>query len=246
MPRRPLIEVLQRRDPPLDDPAAAVADFRVTVDGVIVTNPQSQVDTTARIVVKPRREPQGVRKLGRVLDALEVDVSGRTAVDIGACTGGFTLALLERGAEKVFAVDVGYGQLLGSLQQDERVVSMERTNVADLTPEMLGGHPGIVVADVTKMKLREVAQQLAANDVPAVGTLFVGLVKPMFELGLGELPTTPEGLDKALQAATTGTEAAGWRVLQTVESSVRGHHGAVEFFVLAVWPPSEDGQPGPS
>jgi 23S rRNA (cytidine1920-2'-O)/16S rRNA (cytidine1409-2'-O)-methyltransferase len=236
MTRRSLLELLQRRDPPIDDPAAALEEFRVTVDGAVMTNPRSQVDTAARIVVRPRRDPQGVQKLGFALDAFGVDVSGAMAVDLGACTGGFTLALLRRGAAKVHAVDVGYGQLLGSLRQDERVVNLERTNVADVTPGLLGGHPSLVVADVTKIKLRELAQQIADNDVPAPGTRLVGLVKPMFELGMGHLPTTPEELESALALAVEGTEAAGWQVRRTIESSVRGHRGAIEYFLLAEWP----------
>lgn len=236
MPRRPLIDLLQRRDPPIDDPDAALAEFRVTVDGAVVTNPRSRVDTAARIIVKPRRDPQGVQKLGYALDTFHVDVTGATAVDLGACTGGFTLALLRRGAAKVFAVDVGYGQLIGSLQQDDRVVNLERTNVADVTPEVLGGHPSVIVADVTKIKLRDVARQIADHRVPAPGTVLVGLVKPMFELAMGELPTTARELDEALTRAVEGTEAAGWEVRGTIESAVRGHRGAIEYFLMAEWP----------
>lgn len=234
--RRPLIELLKRREPPVDDPLEALADLRVLVDGAVVTNPASQVRTDARIVVQAPRQPRGLEKLGRALDSFGVPVEGAVALDIGACTGGFTIALLRRGAATVVAVDVGFGQLLGSLQQDSRVVNLERTNVADVTPELLGLRPDLIVVDVTKLKLRDVAAQLVGNGVPRPGTLFVGLVKPMFELGLGELPTTPGELRRALASATEGVGRAGWEVQATMESELRGHHGAVEHFVLARWP----------
>jgi 23S rRNA (cytidine1920-2'-O)/16S rRNA (cytidine1409-2'-O)-methyltransferase len=236
-----LIDLLHRRDPPLDDAGAALAEFRVLVDGVIVTNPAARVRTDAAVVVRDRRQPQGVTKLGSALDRLDVAVEGRLGMDVGACTGGFTLALLHRGARRVVAVDVGYGQLLGSLQQDERVVNLERTNVSDLTPELvaapevLGGLPDVVVADVTKIPLRQVGRQLAERRVPAAGADLVGLVKPMFELATGELPTAPADLDRAVRLAESGLAGHGWTVVETIESAVRGHGGAVEYFVHARW-----------
>lgn len=233
--RRRLLDLLAERDPPVDDAADAIAEFRVLVDGSIMTNPNSMVRSDARVVVRQRTQPQGARKLGHALDRLAVEVDGRVAVDIGACTGGFTVALLERGAARVFAVDVGFGQLLGSLQQDTRVISLERTNVADVTPLILGLRPDLIVADVTKLTLRDAAKQLAENDVPKPGTEFVGLVKPMFELATGELPNEPAELERAVQLAATGIAACGWDVLAAVESDVRGHNGAVEFFVHARW-----------
>ena len=164
-----------------------------------------------------------------------MSVDGAVGLDLGACTGGFTQVLLDRGAARVFAVDVGYGQLLGSLRQDERVVSLERTNVADVTPALLGCQPDVIVCDVTKMSLREVGRQLAANGVPAPGAHFVGLVKPMFELGVGELPEGDD-LDRALELALNGLADARWEPLDSMESPVVGHRGAVEFFALVRWP----------
>ena len=242
MRRRKLIDLLENRDPPVDDPEGAVAELRVTVDGAVVTNPTSMVRPDARIVVRPPKVPQGVRKMRAALDHFGVDPTGRRAVDLGACTGGFTLALLEAGASEVAAVDVGYGQLLGSLQQDPRVQNHERTNVAEVTPALLGGHPGLVVVDVTKLSLRDVARQLVANEVPGPGTELVGLVKPMFELGWGELPTSAVDLDAALQLAVDGIAAEGWDVIATMESPVRGHRGAVEYFVHARWPDRDGGE----
>lgn len=230
-----IVKLLAAMDPPVDDPEAALADHRVLVDGAVVTNPASQVLPSARVVVKPPRRPRGTEKLGAALDRFDVAVAGRIGLDLGACTGGFTQALLDRGATQVFAVDVGYGQLLGSLRQDTRVVSLERTNVADVTPELLGTRPGVVVVDVTKLSLREVVRQLARHDVPETGTELVGLVKPLFELGIGELPEGEE-LAHALRLAEEGLVDAGWEHLGSMESPMRGHRGAVEFFVHGRWP----------
>ncbi len=239
--RLALVDLLQRRDPPLDDPSAALAEFRVQVDGVIITNPAARVRSDAAVVVKAPRQPRGIRKLGLALDRLGVAVDGRLGLDVGACTGGFTMALLERGARRVVAVDVGYGQLLGSLGQDARVVNLERTNVADLSPQLLGapdvlgGLPEIIVADVTKIPLRQVGIQLAQSKVPARGADLVGLIKPMFELAVGVLPTTATDLDRAVALAASGRAEHGWTVVETIESIVRGHGGAVEYFVHARW-----------
>src|SRR5690625_1778223 len=104
--RRRLLELIERKDPPVEDPESALAEFRVTVDGAVVTNPDSMVRTDARVIVKPPREPQGVRKLGHALDHFGVEPEGMDALDLGACTGGFTMALLQRGAARVAAVDV--------------------------------------------------------------------------------------------------------------------------------------------
>jgi 23S rRNA (cytidine1920-2'-O)/16S rRNA (cytidine1409-2'-O)-methyltransferase len=234
--RRPLPEILTAKEPPVDDPLAAIAERRVMVDGAVVTNPRSLVRADARIVVKPRKAPQGLRKLRYALERFGVEVDGKVCLDLGASTGGFTLALFERGARLVFAVDVGFGQLLGSLQQDPRVVNLERTNVADVTPELLGTVPDLIVVDVTKLKLRDVGAQLVANRVPGPGTEFVGLVKPMFELARGELPTSREELEEACAQAAAGLAASGWSVLGTIESVVPGHRGAVEFFLHARYP----------
>jgi 23S rRNA (cytidine1920-2'-O)/16S rRNA (cytidine1409-2'-O)-methyltransferase len=232
--RRRLGAALARMHPPVEDPEEALAEHRVSVDGVIVTNPGSMVRPDARIVVRPRKVPRGVHKLGHALDAFGIDVHGMVGLDLGACTGGFTRALLDRGADRVFAVDIGFGQLLGSLQQDPRVVNLERTNVADVTPELLGVRPDIVVADVTKVPLRELGRQVAANEVPRPGTVLVGLVKPIFELGVGALPDDAE-VDRALALAIEGLADEGWAPRGSMRSEVVGQGGAVEHFVHAVW-----------
>jgi hypothetical protein len=106
----------------------------VRVDGLIVTNPRACVPRGAAVTIAaPPTPPRGARKLAAGLDAFADPVAGRVALDLGAAAGGFTHALLAAGARRVYAVDAGHGQLLGSLRADGRVVNLERTNLADLT-----------------------------------------------------------------------------------------------------------------
>src|SRR3712207_2459095 len=108
-----------------------LVDGRVLVDGFPVRNPRSLVNARARVELVARERLRGEVKLGRALALLHVDVRGRVALDVGAAAGGFTKALLAAGARRVYAVDTGHGQLLGSLRQDPRVVNLERTNLGE-------------------------------------------------------------------------------------------------------------------
>jgi 23S rRNA (cytidine1920-2'-O)/16S rRNA (cytidine1409-2'-O)-methyltransferase len=235
-PRVPLLRLLESREPPLPDPLACIIAGRVLVDGSVVTNPASRVRRDARIVVQGARHPRGVDKLGPVLDALGVDPKGWAVLDVGACTGGFTQAVLDRGARRVFAVDVGYGQLLGSLRQDPRVVNLERTNASEVTARLLGEAVDLIVADVTYVRLGIIIAELTVGLRPSPGAQLVGLVKPMFELERGELPDSPEEISKAGERASRDARSAGWEVLGVVESPIRGAQGAVEVFLHCRWP----------
>jgi 23S rRNA (cytidine1920-2'-O)/16S rRNA (cytidine1409-2'-O)-methyltransferase len=231
----PLVDLVARRRPDIDDPAAAIADLSVQVDGTIATNPRALVRADASLTVKADQAPRGREKLGHALDRLGVAVDGTACLDIGACTGGFTLALLERGAATVHAVDVGHGQLLGSLRADPRVVNLERTNVADLDAVLVPAPLDVVVVDVSRLGLGEAVAQLTERVTLRSGATLLGLVKPMFELRLGELPTDQTELDDACDRAARAVGQAGWTVLDVTESAVRGSRGAVEFFVHATW-----------
>ncbi|HZU72303.1 MAG TPA: SAM-dependent methyltransferase [Acidimicrobiales bacterium] len=228
-----LVDLLAARQPPVPDPLDALSEGRVLVDGAVVTNPASLVRRDARVVVHEPRRPRGVEKLGHFLDSQSVSVAGRTALDVGACTGGFTRALLDRGAVRVFAVDVGYGQLLGSLRQDPRVVNLERTNASAVTPALLGTTVDLIVVDVTYVRLGLIVAELTANLDPPAGAELVGLVKPMFELERGELPTDPEEIAEAGRRAAADAARAGWQVVAVVDSQVVGSGGARELFLHA-------------
>jgi 23S rRNA (cytidine1920-2'-O)/16S rRNA (cytidine1409-2'-O)-methyltransferase len=206
----------------------------VYVDGFPVRNPESLVSGGARVEVREPRVLQGELKLAAALAAFRPPVVGKVALDVGASTGGFTRALLAAGAARVYAADAGHGQLLGSLRQDGRVVVLERTNLAALGPELIPETIDLVTIDVSYLALARAVPQLARVPL-AAGAELLALVKPMYELGLGALPP-PEEIPEAVERARRGILGAGWRVLGTIESPVRGHGGAREVWLHAVRP----------
>jgi len=224
-----LFDELRRVRPDIDEPLEAIASGLVTVDGVSVTNPGSRVRPGCSIVVAEPKELRGSAKLRFALDRFGIDVEDMVALDVGAAAGGFTTVLLERGAAKVYAVDAGHGQLLGSLQQDPRVVNLERTNIADVKiPEPVD----FVVIDVSYLALRDAVAQLDRVEFRPAAAL-VGLVKPMFELRLASAPTDEPTLDGAIAEASAGVETAGWSIAGSARSPVLGAKGALEGFVFA-------------
>jgi 23S rRNA (cytidine1920-2'-O)/16S rRNA (cytidine1409-2'-O)-methyltransferase len=203
---------------------------RVLVNGVPVRNPRSLVARDASVTVEEQLELRGTKKLRAALAAFRVDVRGRVVVDFGASTGGFCVALLEAGAARVYAVDVGHGQLLGSLRQDPRIINKERTNLAEARlPEPVG----LVTMDLAYLSVASAAAQLGALSFTEDAQL-IALVKPMFELARATAPTDHESLAEALDHAARGLEANGWRVLASIASPVEGARGAREGFVHAV------------
>jgi 23S rRNA (cytidine1920-2'-O)/16S rRNA (cytidine1409-2'-O)-methyltransferase len=217
--------------PELAEPEAAIRRGRVLVEGVPALNPRRLVPADQPLVVLPDPVPRGTRKLGPTLDRLRIDVRGAVALDAGAAAGGFTSALLEAGAARVYAVDVGYGQLVGSLRQDGRVVVLERTNVADLTTEVVTKPLDLITLDLSYVSVARAVPQLHRVTLRSDAHL-VALVKPMFELGVGTLPP-PDRWQDAIDHAVAGVAGAGWRVEEVVRSPILGARGAVEFFLYA-------------
>ncbi|MEA2404403.1 MAG: rRNA (cytidine1920-2-O)/16S rRNA (cytidine1409-2-O)-methyltransferase [Thermoleophilaceae bacterium] len=232
-PRRKLSIELARRRPDLPDPDRLIRAGRVLVDGAVVTNPDSMVLPGSAIALDDPAPLRGTLKLGPALDRFGVDPRGRVCLDAGASAGGFTSTLLERGVRRVYAVDVGFGQLLGSLRQDERVVNLERTNVAHLDTRLVPDPVDLVTLDLGYLSLADGVPQLGALNY-APGADLVALVKPMFELRLGEPPDDRATLDEALHRATDGVERAGWHVEESMDSPVRGGGGAAELFLHAL------------
>jgi 23S rRNA (cytidine1920-2'-O)/16S rRNA (cytidine1409-2'-O)-methyltransferase len=230
----PLLEALRRQYADLADPHAAIAAGRVLVDGSVATNPTAQVGASASIRVIAPRTLRGTDKLGEALDTFGVACAGAVALDIGAAAGGFTRALLDRGARQVYAVDVGHGQLAGALQANERVIHLERTNLASLNAVLVPEPPDVVTIDVSYLSLGEAVRQLGETgvDLRSKCPHLVGLVKPMFELRLAQLPS-PDEAPEAVALAAAGISAAGWSVLGTCDSSVGGANGAIEYWVHA-------------
>ncbi len=195
--------------------------------------PGQQVDAEAELAVRepPRFVSRGGEKLAHALDALGVDPSGRDCLDVGASTGGFTDCLLQRGARRVIALDVGYGQLHPRLRSDPRVTVMERVNVRTL--EALPLAPALVVCDVSFISVQTALP--AALRLAAAGWEALVLVKPQFEAGRAD---APKGVvrDHAVRARVLHevcAAAAGWgaRVLGVVDSGLPGPKGNREFFV---------------
>jgi 23S rRNA (cytidine1920-2'-O)/16S rRNA (cytidine1409-2'-O)-methyltransferase len=233
--RRPLAREIARRWPHLADEAEAlVARGSVEVDGLRVTNPRSLVDAGASVrIAAGERVLRGRVKLAAALERFGVDARGAVALDAGAAAGGFVQALLDAGARRVYAVEAGFGQLLGSLAQDERVVNLERVNVGALDRTLVPDPLDLVSLDIGYLPLAAAVPQLGVLAF-APGAQLVGLVKPKDELGLGTLPDDPDAaVEAAVARAGEGIAAAGWEVVATTRSPVAGSRGAVEAFVHA-------------
>jgi 23S rRNA (cytidine1920-2'-O)/16S rRNA (cytidine1409-2'-O)-methyltransferase len=222
-------------DPDLDA-AGLITAGRVLVDGRVATNPASLVRETAsvRITDAGRRALRGEAKLAVALQAFHVGVEGRIALDLGAAAGGFTRVLLRKGATRVYAVDTGYGQLLGSLRQNPAVVNLERTNVAELTPAHVPEAVTLVVADLSYISLARALPQLNGRVTISSGADLVAVVKPQFELGLAKPPTRARQLAEAVARARIGAMKAGWTAIDVVESPVSGARGSREFLLHGV------------
>ncbi len=226
------MSVVADRQPDEEDPGGLIAGGWVLVDGSVVTNPNSAVLPGASVVIRREKVLRGRVKLEAALDRFGVDVTGRVALDVGASTGGFTSALLAAGAARVYAVDVGHGQLLGSLRQDPRVVTLESTNLADLGPGLVPDILGLLTVDLSFLALAEGLPQFDPG-LLAPDAELVALVKPMYELHLAAPPTGEGELARALAVAVAGAEAAGWSVTETMPSPVTGGRGAEEFLFHA-------------
>jgi len=229
---RRLLEEVAHAHPDIEDPDQTIRSGAVLVDGRVVANPASLVRAGATIVL--RREPslRGEAKLRSALERFAIDVQGRTALDAGAAAGGFTRALLEAGVRKVYAVDAGHGQLLGSLRQDGRVVNLEATNIGELTRDLVPDPIEVVTLDLSYLALSLAVPQLRRVDVTA-GADAVAVVKPQFELGLAVTPTDAVSLGRAAAKARAAFASSGWRVRDVVESPMRGGRGAVEYLLHA-------------
>lgn len=210
----------------------------VLVRGIPASKPASQVDAETSITLAGARSDyvsRGGHKLAGALDAFSgISIEGKVALDAGASTGGFTDVLLKRGARKVIAVDVGYGQLAWELRQDSRVEIHDRTNVRTLTSEILSEAPDIVVADLSFISLTLVIPALIAVTKPEAD--FVIMVKPQFEvgrekLGAGGVVRDPQLRRSAVLDVATSALELGLGTVGVVASSLPGPSGNVEYFL---------------
>jgi 23S rRNA (cytidine1920-2'-O)/16S rRNA (cytidine1409-2'-O)-methyltransferase len=211
----------------------------VLVDGVALKKPSDMVDSKSKIEAqKPYRwVSRGGLKLEAGLTHFEIDAKERICLDVGSSTGGFTDVLLSRGAAKVFAVDVGQGQLHERLLRNKRVVSLEQTDARNLDAALIPEAPSLVVCDASFISLKLVLPQALA--LAAEGAFLVALIKPQFEAGR-EAVREGRGIvrDEAIHEAVCADiaewlAATGWNVLGIAPSPIEGGDGNREFLIGA-------------
>lgn len=212
---------------------------QVRIDGAVADKPGSRVaaSTTIEVDTPNRFVSRGGEKLAPALTASGIDVAGRTALDVGASTGGFTDCLLQAGARHVIAVDVGYGQLAWKLRQDERVSVLERTNARNLTADDLpngSAPPAVLVMDVSFIGIGKILP--AVTKLCATGCDALLLVKPQFEAGpehvaRGGVVRSAAVRRECVQRVADAASGLGWVPVRAIPSSLRGPAGNWECFL---------------
>lgn len=231
----PLAELLAGRGEFSDAETAArwILAGQVFVDGHLVTKSRMPVRRDAAIVVKGREKrfvSRGGVKLEWALERFRLPVEGMVVLDAGAASGGFTDCLLQRGASRVYAVDVGYGQMVGRLAADPRVVSLERTNISDLSPGDFDPPLDLAVVDLSYLSLTKA--------LPIVARLFakpvriVALIKPLFEGARPDVKDDAPVLTRVLLDLQSSLAASGLPLVDLTGSPVRGTQGTIEFLGL--------------
>ncbi len=214
---------------------ATIMSGIVYVNGQKSDKPGTQVSDDAEIVVRGNACPyvsRGGFKLAKALEVFPVEPAGKVCIDCGASTGGFTDVLLKNGATKVYAVDVGYGQLAWQLRQDSRVVVMERTNARALTPDMFPESMDLGVMDVSFISIRLILPALHGLLKP--GGEVVCLIKPQFEAGKADVGKKGVVRDKAvhervLREMCEFFPTAGYTLMGLDYSPIRGPEGNIEY-----------------
>ena len=214
----------------------------VLVNGQKVEKAGALVSETASVSIKKSALPfrgrryvsRGGLKLEEAIDAFGFDPSHKVALDIGASTGGFTDCLLQKGAHRVYAVDVGYGQLAWRIRQDPRVIVLERTHILRMEPERLEEKPDLITIDVSFISLVKVLPR--AVDLMKPNGDILALVKPQFEVGRGQvgkggIVRDPQKREEAVRKICDVGENLGLKCLNILECSIHGQDGNVEFFL---------------
>lgn len=212
----------------------------VLVRGQQETKPGTLVDVASEITLRVEDHPyvsRGALKLVQGLDRFAIDPAGMTALDIGASTGGFSDLLLRRGAARIYAIDVGYGQLAWSIRQDPRVVVLERHNVRTIELGLVPEACDLAVIDVSFISLTLVLPRIRELLQPPVGKPIVALVKPQFEVGRelvgkGGVVRDVAARRSAVDKVRTWADASGFVTGEDVESPITGPAGNVEYLLL--------------
>lgn len=217
---------------------AAIEAGGVTVDGRVLAKASEAVDEAAEILAVAAHPyvGRGALKLVHALELWPIATQARVALDVGASTGGFTEVCLERGASKVYAVDVGRGQLHPKLAADPRVVSLEGVDARVLTADLIPEPPQLVVSDVSFISLEKALP--AALALAAPGADLVALIKPQFEVGpervgKGGLVKDQAARQAALDRVAAFIAASGWTVQASTDSPIEGGDGNREFLLWA-------------
>jgi 23S rRNA (cytidine1920-2'-O)/16S rRNA (cytidine1409-2'-O)-methyltransferase len=225
---------------------------RLVMAGLVFSNdrrldkPGHAITPETTIEVRGQPHPyvsRGGLKLERALDHFGIPVAGRIALDVGASTGGFTDCLLQRGATRIYAVDVGTNQLAWKLRSDPRVVSMEKTNMRDVTRATIPEPVDLIVCDASFIGLRTVLP--AALALAAPGAHLAALIKPQFEVGKGRVGKGGIVREPELHQEVCETIAAwldeqpGWRGLGVTPSPITGAEGNKEFLIAGVFDGAE-------
>ncbi|GAB7026236.1 TlyA family RNA methyltransferase [Geotalea toluenoxydans] len=224
---------------------ALIMAGQVVVDDHLADKAGQMVAVDAEIRLKGEVLPfvsRGGLKLQKALDEFAIDVTGLVVMDVGASTGGFTDCLLQRGAAKVIAVDVGYGQLAWKLRQDERVINLEKTNIRYLERDKLGEVPQMAVIDASFISLDKVLPPVL--DLISPSAVVVALIKPQFEVGRGEVGKGGVVRDVKKHAEVISAITAMALDLKTevkgiTESPILGPKGNREFLIYLSKPSSE-------
>ncbi len=221
-----------------------IAEGKVLVSGSVASNEARMVDPGEPLLIRepPRYVGRGGEKLAAALEHFGVDPTGLEVLDVGASTGGFTDCLLQAGAARVVALDVGHDQLRESLRGDERVKVLERTNVRHVDPDHLGSFDGIV-ADLSFISLTTVMDKLLESAAPDAWLLL--LIKPQFEAERAVVSrsagviTDPAVWRSTILSVLHGATGAGATIIDLMRSPLRGADGNMEFFVHLVAPDRE-------
>ncbi len=227
---------------------AAIEAGGVTANGRTVQKPSEPIDADVELTATPAHPwvGRGALKLVHALNIWEIAVEGRVVLDVGASTGGFTEVCLARGARRVYAVDVGRGQLHGRLAGDPRVINLEATDARTLTPALIPEPPGLIVTDVSFIGLAKALPVALALAAP--GADLAALVKPQFEVGPGRVGKGGVVRDEAarrdaLAAVETFLTAEGWEVQATTDSPIEGGDGNREYLLWSRHSGARKGRP---
>jgi 23S rRNA (cytidine1920-2'-O)/16S rRNA (cytidine1409-2'-O)-methyltransferase len=217
---------------------AAIEAGRVSADGAVVRRPSDKVGAEAVIVAEAAHPwvGRGALKLDHALSLWPIAVEGRVVLDLGASTGGFTQVCLARGAARVFAVDVGRGQLHPVVASDPRVADLQAVDARTLTTAQIVAEPQLVVCDISFVSLEKVLA--IPLGLAAAGADLVALVKPQFEVGRaavgkGGLVKDAAAQEAALASVCGYLEGQGWAVQARTDSPIAGGDGNREFLVWA-------------